>query len=126
MTERVPVYINPADPYVREAQTFPRLSPEQLRRAQAFGTVEDLPGDTVLFQRGDRTVDFFVVLRGRIEIYESLPDGAAHAITSHAEQQFTGKLDLFNDRLILVGGRMGADGGQVIRIRRSAFRQRVA
>lgn len=31
-------------------------------------------------------------------------------MTVHAEHQFTGELDLFNERAILVGGRMGADG----------------
>lgn len=126
VTERAPVPANPADPYAREAQTFPRLLHEQLQRAQAFGTVEELPGGTVLFKRGDRTVDFFIVLRGRIEIYETLPDGATHAITTHLEQQFTGELDLFNDRLVLVGGRISAAGGQVIRIDRAAFRRLLA
>lgn len=48
---------NPSDPYLREAQTFPRLTAEQVGRAGAFGTAEDLPAGTVLFQRGDRTVD---------------------------------------------------------------------
>ena len=31
-------------------------------------------------------------------------------MTVHAEHQFTGELDLFNDRAILVGGRMGPTG----------------
>jgi thioredoxin reductase (NADPH) len=67
---------NPADPYEREAQTFPRLSREQVQRAQSFGRVEDLPKGAVLFRRGDRTVDFFLVLQGAIEIYDEGPDGA--------------------------------------------------
>ncbi len=117
---------NPSDPYLREAQTFPRLTPEQIGRAQAFGTVEDLAPGTVLFQRGDRTVDFFVVLHGRIEIYEPAPDGGDRVITVHAGQQFTGELDLFNDRLILVGGRTGAEGGRVLRVSRAGFRRLLA
>ena len=68
---------NPADPYLREAQTFPRLTPEQITRARAFGTVEDLPEGTVLFERGNRTVNFFIVLRGRIEIVEPASDNGA-------------------------------------------------
>jgi thioredoxin reductase (NADPH) len=31
-------------------------------------------------------------------------------MTIHGEHGFTGELDLFNDRAILVGGRMGVDG----------------
>ena len=114
---------NPSDPYLREAQTFPRLSSDQIARAGAFGTAEDLPEGTVLFERGDHTVDFFIVLRGQIEITEPAPDGGDRVITVHAEQQFTGELDLFNDRLILVGGRIGAGGGRVVRMNRAAFRR---
>jgi len=120
-----PTAINPADPYEREAQTFPRLSDGQVARAKAFGTVEDLPRGTVLFERGDRTVDFFIVLRGNVEIYETGPDGAPTVFTVHGENQFTGELDLFNDRNILVGGRMGADG-QVARMSRPQFRRMLA
>jgi thioredoxin reductase (NADPH) len=116
---------NPADPYEREAQTFPRLSREQVQRAQSFGRVEDLPKGTVLFRRGDRTVDFFLVLQGAIEIYDEGPDGAERVFTVHTERQFTGELDLFNDRDILVGGRMGADG-RVARMNRVQFRRLLA
>ena len=117
---------NPSDPYLREAQTFPRLTGEQVGHAGAFGTAEDLPAGTVLFRRGDRTVDVFIVLRGQIEITEPAPDGGDRAITGQAEQQFTGELDLFNDRLILVGGRIGTGGGRVVRMNRAAFRRLLA
>ena len=116
---------NPADPYEREAQTFPRLSREQVQRAQSFGRVEDLPKGAVLFRRGDRTVDFFLVLQGAIEIYDEGPDGAERVFTVHTERQFTGELDLFNDRDILVGGRMAADG-RVARMNRVQFRRLLA
>jgi hypothetical protein len=43
----------------------------------------------------------------------------------HTERQFTGELDLFNDRDILVGGRMGADG-RVARMNRVQFRRLLA
>ncbi len=107
---------DPADPYAREAETFPRLTDEQVRRVAAFGVVEDLPRGTVLFERDDRGVDFFLVLEGHIEIYEEGPDGRPQVMTVHARHQFTGELDLFNDRAILVGGRMGVDG-RVARLR---------
>jgi thioredoxin reductase (NADPH) len=117
-----PAAANPSDPYERQAQTFPRLSDEQVARAKAFGCVEDLPKGTVLFSRGDRTVDFFLVLEGNIEIYEDGPDGAPNVFTIHGKHQFTGELDLFNDRDILVGGRMGEDG-RVARMSRPQFRR---
>ena len=67
--------VSPSDPYEREAQTFPRLTAEQVARAAAFGSVEDLAHGTVVFERGQRTVDFFIVLTGAIEIYEPGPGG---------------------------------------------------
>ncbi|MEM6780300.1 MAG: FAD-dependent oxidoreductase [Pseudomonadota bacterium] len=113
--------LDPSDPYVRQAQTFPTLTNEQIERASVFGKIEDLKKGTVVFERGDRTVDFFIVLKGNIEIYEHRRDGL-NVFTVHGENQFTGELDLFNDRQILVGGRMGEDG-KVVRIERANFKK---
>ena len=93
-----------------------------MSRARAFGRVEELPKGTVLFSRGDRTVDFFLVLEGHIEIYDDGPDGQPNVFTVHGKHQFTGELDLFNDRDILVGGRMG-ENGRVARMNRAQFRR---
>lgn len=60
--------LDPSDPYARAAETFPRLTDEQVNRVAAFGTVQALPKGTVLFERDDRGVDFFLVLAGFIEI----------------------------------------------------------
>ncbi len=121
----LPVASGPSDPYARVAETFPRLSGEQVARVTSFGAVEDLPAGTVLFEINDRGVDFFLVLEGFIEIYDIGPDGEPHVMTIHADDQFTGELDLFNDRAILVGGRMGVDG-RVARLDRAQFRRMLA
>lgn len=113
--------LDPSDPYKREQQTFPQLTPDQIERLKPFGTTEKLTKGTVVFERGDRTVDFFVVLSGSIEIYEHRHTGK-YVFTTHRTHQFTGELDLFNDRQILVGGRMGEDG-EVLRIKRADFRK---
>ncbi|MFL5021644.1 MAG: hypothetical protein ACJ8DW_05230, partial [Microvirga sp.] len=68
LSHLVPDAPDPSDPYRRAAQTFPALSDEQVARAAAFGKVEEWPAGTILFERGDRVVDFFVVLSGTIEI----------------------------------------------------------
>ncbi len=112
---------DPTDPYQRELQTFPKLSAEQIDRAKGFGTVESLAKGTLVFDRGDRTVDFFIVLDGNIEIFEYRGTDQ-NVFTVHGPSQFTGEVDLFNDREILVGGRMGADG-TVVRINRAGFRK---
>jgi hypothetical protein len=43
--------IDPTDPYEREAQTFPRLSHEQIARMAMFGRQELFPAGAVLFER---------------------------------------------------------------------------
>jgi thioredoxin reductase (NADPH) len=113
--------LDPSDPYLRDAQTFPKLSADQLERAERFGTVETLAKGAVLFERGDRAIDFFILLRGQIEIYECRSDGC-NIVTTLGEHRFTGEIDLFSDRPALVNGRMGEDGC-IIRIGRPAFRK---
>jgi len=112
---------DPSDPYLREGEIFPKLSSDQIERTRRFGVEEALPGGTMLFRRGERSVDFFVVLEGSVEILDHVC-GEVEVVTVHRASQFTGELDLFNDRKILVDGRMGEDG-RVLRVRRAEFRK---
>lgn len=109
------------DPYDRQHQIFPTLNIEQIKRARAFANEEQLSAGTVLFERGDSAVDFYIILEGFVEIYEHR-QGGINVIHVHHEQQFTGELDLFNRRKILVGGRMGRSG-RVLRIPPKSFRR---
>ena len=112
--------VDASDPYAREAQTFPRLTGEQVERLSRYGKIEELEKGTVLFSRGERGVDFFLVLEGSVEIYEEDKNGKSNVITVHGENQFTGELDLFNNRKILVGGRTGTDS-RLVRLSRADF-----
>jgi len=116
--------VDPSDPYVRNVQTFPVLTLEQIERAKSLGQEEALPKGIILFERGERSVDFFIVLQGNIEIYEHRQHGL-NVVTIHGEHQFTGEIDLFNSRQILVSGRMGEDG-RVLRFDRQQFRKLIA
>ncbi|UYV13412.1 MAG: FAD-dependent oxidoreductase [Phycisphaera sp.] len=111
-----------------DRHAFPRLSEEHIDRIRQFGQVEHLDEGALLFTQGQRSVDFFVVLRGRVEIFydsadsDSVPD----VVHVHHERGFTGELDLFSDRKILVSGRVmptDPDGPQpsVIRVPRDRF-----
>ncbi len=117
--------LDPSDPYQRMAQTFPVLSDEMSARVAAFGTAEELPDGAMLFERGQRSVDFFLCLAGGIEILDEDDCGALHVVHTHEPGQFTGELDLFNDRKILVTGR-ALPGSRVARIRRDDFRRMIA
>jgi thioredoxin reductase (NADPH) len=112
-----------ADPYARAAQTFPRLSEEMAARVAAYGAEERLPAGTAVFARGDRSVDFFLVLEGRIEVFD--PARGEEPLAVHAARQFTGEVDLFNDHAILVSGRAAVDS-RAVRVRRADFRRLVA
>lgn len=109
------------DAYARSAHIFPKLTAEQIERTIPFGHREMLAKGTVLFSRGDRSVDCFMILAGSIEIMDPSRRGEA-VITVHGEHNFTGELDLFNDRKILVSGRMGSDG-EVLRLNRCQLRR---
>ena len=113
------------DPYARAAQIYPHLTQDLIARVGAYGTAETLPANTLVFERGQRGVDFFLVTGGAIEIFETDEHGTEHSVTRHAAGQFTGELDLFNDRAILVSGRATADT-QVIRVCRADFRRMVS
>ena len=110
-----------------DKHAFPSLSDDQIRRACKFGEKLELGEGHVVFARGEREVDFFIVLDGCIEIYNdddgptsSDGDDAPDVIHLHQKHGFTGELDLFSSRKILVSGRMGADGA-VLRVPRANF-----
>ena len=117
--------LDPTDPWARAAQTFPRLSVEMIERVSRYGEIEQLAPRTEVFSRGDRGRDFFVLLEGSIEVYERDDDGSVRPLRSHLAREFTGELDLFNDRAILVNGRAGPEPARVVRIRRAEFRRLV-
>lgn len=113
---------DPNDPYSREAQIFPRLNDDQIARLSDYGRSESLDDGTYLFERGQRGVDFFLVLEGQVEIIDRKADGEGAIITTHGERQFTGELDLFNKRKILVDGRTRGPT-TVVRLNRDQFRR---
>lgn len=120
-----PIRLDPSDPYARSEQTFPALSEEMTERVASFGRVEEFAEGGMLFRRGDRSVDFFLCLEGRIQIIDRGAEGRERIAYVHEPHQFTGELDLFNDRTILVSGR-ALPGTRVVRVERSAFRRMMA
>ena len=113
------------DPYAREAQTFPTLSPEMAARIASYGIAEDAPDGTMLFEQGQRGNDFFLVLTGEIDILDHHGKNTVSIIHRHLAGQFSGELDLLNNRAILVSGRAGP-GTRVVRVARADFRRMAA
>ena len=125
-TTPVEADVDPSDPYAREAQTFPRLGRRWRRGSRPTAPRSALAKGTLLFERGQRGVDFFLVLEGTIEIFDvgrARRDRTSSGSTRAGE--FTGELDLFNERQILVSARTGVDS-RVVRVKRADFRRLVA
>ena len=119
------VEADPTDPYLREAQTFPKLSAEQVGRVSAYGREESVDDGVLLFERGQRSVDFFLVLDGEVEVFEPGSGGSTALVTTHGPRQFTGEMDLLNDRQNLVSARAHGTA-RVLRVARADFRRLVA
>jgi thioredoxin reductase (NADPH) len=111
----------PTDPYERGAQTFPELPEEMVARLMRYGHEESVAADVTLYKRGDRRNDFFVVLDGKLEIYDLNEYGQLDIFSVYERHQFTGELDLFNDREVLVSCRSCGDG-RVLRVKRADLR----
>ena len=110
-----------AAPAGRDHQAFPELSDEQLRRIGPFAKEEMIADGALLFQRGDRSADFFVLLEGCIEIFDFDCEGNAQVFVTHCAGEFTGETDLFSDRKTLVSARTKGPS-RVLRFSRPALR----
>ena len=119
------VVYDPTDPMHRREQMFPQLSPDMVRRMAAYGHEEQIAAGTLLFQRGQRGVDFYLVLEGFIEIFDLDKFGQPNVFTTHGPRQFTGEMNLLNQRAIMVSARAAVDS-RVIRMGTDAFRRMVA
>lgn len=117
--------LDPTDPYSRKAQIFPRLSDEMSARVAAYGSEEDVAAGTLLFERGQRRVDVFLVLEGGVAILAVGDEGRSEVITLHGANEFTGDVDHFTDRQILVSARAATDS-RLVRIRLADFRRMIA
>jgi thioredoxin reductase (NADPH) len=117
--------LDPSDPFARESQTFPRLDADMVARIRAYGTEEAVPAAAYVYRQGERGIDFFLVLEGGIESFETDICGQEVPVNVHTERQFTGEMNLFNDRQILVSGRAREDS-RVVRVPHAEFRHLVA
>lgn len=100
----------------------PTLTDKMLQRMQAYGHEETLPCRAILFNRGERDVDFFIVLDGRIEIFQQKQKGIATIMVTLTNGQFTGELDLLSGREVLLSCR-AAKASRVLRIGRTSLQR---
>jgi thioredoxin reductase (NADPH) len=78
-------------------QIFPKLTPAQIRRVAARGLIRTIERGEVLYEQGDTSLPFLVVVSGEIEILR--PSGSVETlITVHGSGQFTGEVGTLSGR----------------------------
>ncbi len=99
----------------------PALSPEQLGRLEHSGKRESVAAGTILFDEGDLTIDFFVVLSGTIEICHSADSGMKHVVWA-GPGQFIGDPSTLSGRAAVVQARTDTPS-VILRIKPDHFRR---
>jgi thioredoxin reductase (NADPH) len=105
-----PTLLTPAD------QMFPTLTPAQVARIAAHGSVRPIRRGEVLVEAGDPVVPFFVVKAGQIEIVR-LSGTAETLVAVHRPGQFTGEVTMLSGRRALVQARV-TEPGELIELDR--------
>ena len=95
---------------------FPTLTPEQIARVAAHGRRRPTRRGEVLVEVGDRTLPFFVVSSGEVEIVQVSRSGEA-IVAIHGPGQFTGETNMISGRPSLVRARV-SESGEVIELDR--------
>lgn len=113
--------VDPTDPWIRPAQTFPALTDEMIERIRPYGTEEEVREDTYVFRRGDHSIDFLLVLDGELQMFADDPIQGRHHLYSYKRGQFSGEQNMFTHRSILLSGLCLA-GSRVIRVCHEKFR----
>ncbi len=90
-------------------QAFPVLTDAQINRVRAMGKVRQVAAGDILFEPGDTSVPFFVLLSGAMEIVQ--PDlKGEREVALHGAGEFTGEMTMISGRRCLVRGRVTAPG----------------
>jgi thioredoxin reductase (NADPH) len=95
---------------------FPKLSPAQIARIELLGRRRPIARGDVLMDIGDRSLAFFVVLKGEIEVLRQSETGEALIVTLRAGQ-FSGEANVLTGRRAIARLSVSEDG-EVIELSR--------
>src|SRR3954469_9166500 len=104
----------------RREQMFPRLAPAQLARLTKVGRRRPVAAGEIIFDQGESTPSFFVILFGTMEIAQPA-DGRELPVTVHRAGEFTGEVNMLSGRRALVRARM-AEAGELLVVTSEALR----
>ncbi|MGA7421086.1 MAG: FAD-dependent oxidoreductase, partial [Candidatus Sulfotelmatobacter sp.] len=109
---------------VNQEQAFPALTPSQIDRIRPFGRIRQTTVGEILFEPGDATARFFVVLSGALEIVQPTLQGE-RLIVTHQAGSFTGEMTMISGRGALARGRVTI-AGEFLELSPEALRTVVA
>ena len=92
-------------PDFRWELAFAEFTEDMVKTLQAYGSIESLPADVVLYTHGDRTIDMFVVLDGEVDILLPSTAGRPKVYARHRRHNFTGEFNLLTSQAAVVGAR---------------------
>ena len=107
---------------LRKASAESMLTSDMIERLFAYGKEEEFHSGAVLFARGSRSADFFVVIDGTIELLEHKRNGSFYPLATLTKGQFSGELDLLSGRETLLSCR-AAMRSRILRIGANGLRQ---
>ena len=91
-----------------KTEAFPKLTPAQIDRVRPGAKVRKAMKGEILFEPGDATVPFFVLLSGTMSIVQPYLMGE-RAIATHDPGEFTGEFTMISGQRSLVRGRITSD-----------------
>lgn len=101
---------------------YAKMSADQMARAAQYGIQRSYACTTRLYRQGERAADFYIVLEGTVETFWSdAINGEEHFITLEPGE-FSGELNLLNQRETLIGAR-ALQGSSLLRIPRERLRE---
>jgi thioredoxin reductase (NADPH) len=105
-------------------QAFPILTPAQIARIRPGSRLRRVEKGEILFEPGDTSVPFFVMLSGAMEIVQ--PDYTGERpVVKHVAGNFTGEMTMISGRRSLVRGRV-TEGGEFLELSADGLRSLVA
>ncbi len=108
------------DGYPDQGKPYPTLTPDMISRAHLYGVTTEFDTGEFLFRVGDREVNLFIILEGAVDILESDGHGGDSLFVTHHPGEFTGELDQFSGRAVLVCAKASMPT-KVISLDRTAF-----
>lgn len=103
------------------AAAFPVLSEGQIKVLQTYGSEREVQVGEDLFHQGDRSLDFFVLLEGEVELLEHLAD-EDRSISSRGPGHFFGELNMLTGQAVILTARV-RQAGRVLQLTVPAIKE---